>query len=291
MKLFDLHCDTLTEIKRKGERLNKNSCHIALDDARDVFDSYTQVLAIWSDNRFCGEENYRRFQETVDYATPELVEDSFFHPILAVEGGDLLCGKLERVDVLASRSVKIFTPVWQGNCCIGGAYDTVKGLTPFGFAVIERCFSLGIVPDLSHASDRMFEEIYSLAKSIGKPMIASHSCSRELCRHPRNLSDEMARRIAETDGVIGVNLVAEHLGEPSLDAVVHHILHLINVAGEDRVCLGCDFDGTDSLPKEIRGIRDLPLLAEMLRKYSHSEQTVEKVFYSNAQNFQKRYLG
>lgn len=286
MKLFDLHCDTLTEIRKKRETLEENSCQVSLSLARSVFEEYIQVMAIYSDNSLDGEENYRLFWETLDYAGPMLRGEGFT-PILAVEGSRLLCGKLDRLEKLRDAGVKILTLVWGGECCVGGAHDTSVGLTPFGREVVEGCFDLGIVPDLSHASDRLFEEVVSLAEERKAPVIASHSCSRALFPHSRNLTDEMAKKIARLGGVIGVNLFPHHLGGGTLETVCRHILHFASLVGENGVCLGGDLDGVSALPDGIRTVADLPHLHGELSHYSHSADFADRVFYSNARTFAK----
>ena len=184
----------------------------------------------------------------------------------------------------------VLTLVWKNCCAIGGAYNTNEGLTAFGRQVVERCFALGIVPDLSHASDPMFWETAEIAERHGKPIFVSHSCSRALCSHPRNLTDAMAKRVVELGGVIGVNLVPDHLGLSSLETVCEHLSHLSSVVGEDAVCLGCDLDGTSELPDGIRGIEDLTKLWALLRNNSYPDGFAEKVFYSNAQTFAQVHL-
>lgn len=290
MKLFDLHCDTLTELFRKREGLKNNTCHIDLTKTA-AFESYTQVMAVWSDNDFCDEENYQRCLRTLDYAEELFGDrDTAFTPILAVEGGKLLHGELERLDALARRGVKIFTLVWKGRCHIGGAYDNGEGLSDFGKAVVRRCFSLGITPDLSHASDEIAREALLLARENGKAVIASHSCARAVFNHPRNVPDEIARGISEVGGVVGVNFVPEHLGDGSTETIVRHIEHLANVMGEEAVCLGGDFDGTSTLPDEIPNVGALPLLYDALCQKRRSEAFADAVFYSNAQKFASNRL-
>lgn len=290
MKLFDLHCDTVTELRGRGETLWQNTCQVKLEEALRAFDDYTQVMAFWSEDDLDGEENYRRFHETLRYVTPMLNETERFHPLLAVEGGKLLCSDLSRLDVLHDCGVRILTLVWKNICCIGGAYNTDVGLAPFGRQVVERCYDLGIVPDISHASDAMAYEVFDIAERRGGTVIASHSCSRAICSHPRNLTDDMARRIAALGGVIGINLVPDHLGGDGIDDVCRHLWHLAEVAGDDRVCLGCDLDGTSELPRGIAHVGDLIKIADCLRKNPHPDGFVEKVFYSNAQTFAKAHF-
>ena len=290
MKLFDFHCDTATELFYKGETLAENTCHVNLQDALATFEDYTQVMAFWSDNSLDGDENYRIFHKAYQNLMPMLGKEERFHHVLAVEGGRLLNHDLSRLDVLRTCGVRILTLVWGGSCCIGGAHDTDEGLTDFGRRAVARCFDLGIVPDLSHASDKMFYETAAMARERGKPIIVSHSCSRTVCEHSRNLTDEMAKITADLGGVIGVNLVIPHLGGDTVEQVCRHITHLASVAGEDHVCLGCDLDGTAHLPKGIANVGDLIKIADGLRKNSHSEAFLEKVFYSNAQTFALKHF-
>ncbi len=290
MKLFDLHCDTVTELRKRGETLQDNTCQMKLKEALRAFEDYTQVMAFWSEDHVDGEENYRLFFETLQYVSPMLTDSERFHAVLAVEGGKLLCGDLSRLDALYACGVKILTLVWKDVCCMGGAYNTNTGLTLFGRQVVARCYDLGIVPDLSHASDEMAYEVFAIAKERGGTVMASHSCSRALCPHPRNLTDDMARQIASLGGIIGVNLVPDHLGNSECETVCRHLSHLANVAGEDHVGFGCDWDGTSELPRGIHHVEDLAKLAVCLRKNSHSESFIEKVFYSNAQTFAKAHF-
>lgn len=291
MKLFDLHCDTAFEIWKKGESLRHNTCHIALDRA-ETFEAYTQVLAIWSEDGLSDEDAWKQFCLVDDYLKKDNAAAPFFTPLLAVEGAQLLAGKLERMDELYRRGVRILTLVWGGMSCIGGAFDDGAGLTGFGRDVVKRCFSLGIVPDLSHASDALFRDVTVLAEDAGKPVIASHSCSRQLCPHMRNLTDGMFRRIAELGGVVGVNLVRSHLGGEvcDIDRVAEHLMHFYHIGGEDVVCLGCDMDGTDPLPDGLGGVQDLPKLYDKVCEVAHSQRIADKIFYSNAQNFFERWI-
>ena len=289
MRLFDLHCDTLTEIYKRKENMSVNSCHISFESAFKSFDEYSQVLAIWSEDGQSGEENFQQLKNIIKYSLPQLNRKNFNY-FLAVEGGKLLCGDISRLNVIYDMGVRILTLVWKGDCCIGGAYDTHNGLTEFGKNVVKRCFELGIVPDISHSSDELFYDTAELAAKFNGTIIASHSCSREVFDHPRNITDDMAKIIAELGGVVGVNLVDKHLGNPLISAVCDHINHFAKIIGEEKVCLGTDFDGTDILPKGINNVGDLIYLYQILSKNEYSTGFADKIFYSNAQNFAKYHL-
>ena len=289
MKLFDLHCDTLGEIFRRKEGMFDNTCHIELSKAFSVLDSYTQVMAIWSEHNLDNDENYARCLQNLDYAEEHIFGIPNFTPILAVEGGKLLDGDISRLDTLAKRGVKIFTLVWRDSCHIGGAFNNSEGLSDFGKEVVQRCFEIGITPDLSHSNDEICYQAIELAKDAKKSLIASHSCSRSVFDHPRNISDEVAREVASLGGVIGVNFVSDHLGGRSIDILLEHIDHLYGICGSGAVCLGTDFDGTsdDTLPYGIENVGKVGVLYDALAKKYHSEDLADAVFYKNAEHFAK----
>jgi len=80
-----------------------------------------------------------------------------------------------------------------------------NGLSDFGRDVVAECNRLGIMVDLSHASDKTFFDVLKVTKA---PVIASHSSVRSICDHPRNLTDEMLRALASNGGVIQICFVS-----------------------------------------------------------------------------------
>lgn len=125
--------------------------------------------------------------------------------LLAVEGGHAIEASLERLGELAELDVRYLTLTWNhpnewaDACCSPGEHG---GLTPFGREVIREMERLGVIPDLSHAADSTFWDVLEVAS---EPVLVSHSCARSLVHHPRNVTDEMARALADQGGVIGVN--------------------------------------------------------------------------------------
>lgn len=284
MKLFDLHCDTLLCAYAKGSGLHRSGLHIDLDLTAS-WDAYGQVLAVFSSEEKSPAACFEQFDRVMDYYETIRPLDSNFTPVFGVEGGKLLEGDLSRVDHLRARGVRVLTLVWGEVSCMGGAFHTDIGLTDFGKQVVQRCFALGILPDVSHASLPMTEQTISMGESAGKTVIASHSCFRALNPHPRNLTDDHALRIARLGGLIGVNLVREHLTDKpdacSIETVIDHIRYGINLCGTDAICLGCDLDGTAPLPDGISHVGDLPILHARLADRLHSEDLADAVFYEN----------
>lgn len=289
MKLFDLHCDTLFEMHKKGENLWSNSLDVSLEKAQN-YEEYAQIFAIWSDNTLAEEECYQNCLTILKESRPlfDTINDGETHRFwYGVEGGRLLNNDLSRLSVLYQQGVRFFTLVWSGLCAIGGAHDTDCGFTEFGYKVLKTCFSLGIIPDLSHASDVMFYEAAEEAEKRNCPIIASHSNSRYVFPHTRNLTDAMFRRICDLGGIVGISMATIHLTDETctIDHVIRHIDHYLSLGGEEHLCLGCDFDGVAEKPKEIQNLADLYKLANELVKKGYKQSLVERIFYTNAQNF------
>ncbi len=288
MNFFDLHCDTLTEIHASGESLLKNNCNISLDITEN-FDKYIQVLAVWSNPKLTDDELYDKFFDTLaHFKNTSFPLPEKFGYILAVEGGNLIGNDISRIDRLFECGVRIFTPVWSDVTQIGGAFNTDEGLTDLGKNAVKRCFELGIIPDVSHSSDKGFFDIAELSESYGKPFIASHSNSRAVCNHMRNLTDEMAKIIIKNNGLIGISMFNPHINEgenTTIDDVYRHIEHYLSIGCEDVLAFGGDLDGTsDVMPEGIRRINDFEKIYSYLIK-KLPESLVNKIMFENANNF------
>ena len=297
IKVIDLHCDTLTELEKRRCPPNDPSLHITPEKSRS-FDKYIQIGAVWTDFDLSDEEAWVRFDRVVDHynsleGVPPILDvaEALDHDravILAVEGARLLAGDIGRLGHLYERGVRILTLGWRGEDCIGGSHDTDAGLTDFGRSVVRRCFELGIVPDVSHASRKMTAEVIALAKESGKAAIASHSDSYSICPHSRNLTDDEFRSIVSVGGIVGISLYPHHLaGETAgVDDVVRHFEHYVSLGGERNVVLGCDFDGIGYAPEGLSDIASLPVLYEALCD-RFGEAQANRVFYENAYDFLK----
>lgn len=301
MRLFDLHCDSATALFDKGENLSTSTCHISKDSISS-FSSYSQIFAIFSKPNTSDDDCYKRFFDVTDRFTSEnyiefcenadALSERKHNFILSVEDARLLGCDISRLDALYSRGVRVLTPLWSGVTCIGGSFDTNGGLTHFGKQVVIRCCELGIIPDISHASERSAKEIVEISAQYGSPVIASHSDSYSVNPHPRNLNDALADDIKSLGGLVGICLHAPHLGEGNVTAetVVRHIDYFCSLIGHEVLALGCDFDGTDSLPCGIRSQSDLYMIADELLRRGYREDLIDSIFYKNAYNFFKRNI-
>ena len=286
MKLFDLHCDTLWEAYRKNKNL-----HITYDKVKN-YDVYTQIFAVYSDNKLSDDEAYKEFHEIIGFHKSFI--NTFpqnFKYYLAVEGANILAGDITRLDVLYEKGIRFLTLVWAGISCIGGAHGTDTGLTEFGKLTLRRCFELGIVPDLSHSSEHLFWDTVNIADEYNKPVIATHSNSRAICKHSRTITDEMFTAIKNRNGLVGINLFHRHLSDTdtcNIDTVTAHIEHFLSLGGENTVCIGSDFDGMNEMPDGISDISDMYKIYDRLLSLNYSAELADNIFYNNAKNFMLR---
>ncbi|MBQ7172359.1 MAG: membrane dipeptidase [Clostridia bacterium] len=305
LSFFDLHCDTPLRLWQTGSELEKNALHVDLDRAAGL-SRYLQCAAIWSDRRYSDEEALAVFFESERYfraeakknACPILTGDGFRSFagrrgfLLTLEDARLLCGDLANVDLLFSCGVRVVTPLWAGVSSIGGAHDTDEGLSAFGRAAVRRFGELGAILDLSHASDASAEEILFLAEKHGFPVIATHSDSRAVNAHSRNLPDPLLSKLVKAGGIVGLSLCREHLRSAercTREDILAHLAHFLSAAPESAVAFGCDFDGTD-LPDGVDGIGSIPSLFSYLEENGIPHKTLEKVFFQNAYSYFTKHL-
>ena len=158
-----------------------------------------------------------------------------------------------------------------------------KGLKQFGFSVVEEMNRIGMIIDVSHLSEGGFWDVVSHSKT---PPVASHSNARALRNHPRNLSDEQIRALAEKGGIAGLNFYQEFLGKSGsclIEEMVSHVRHMYQKGGEEVIAIGTDFDGFGGAEKmEIEDIGAMPLLYDALGKAGFTQRQREKIWYGNA---------
>ena len=304
LKLFDLHCDTPLTLYKNNFHLESSPAAVSLKKASELSE-YVQIMAFWADEKLADDTAFFAFHKAADYLNFEVerLEGEVAYArsgkdleslsvknklMLSVEDARILCGRLDRLSVLYARGIRFLIPVWGGKTIIGGAHDTDEGLTEFGKSVIDECFKLGIIPDISHSSEKTAQEIFDIAECLGKAVMASHSNSYSICPHSRNLRDYQFDQVRKSGGIVGISLCSLHLtqsGEASIDDVVRHIEHYLSLGGENTVALGCDFDGTDMLPKELRFLDDMPRLADRLAQLGYTDKQINKIFYQNAKDF------
>ena len=203
--------------------------------------------------------------------------------MLGIENGLALGGQLQNVKHFAQRGVVYITLCHNGDndlCDSARGCNTHHGISRFGEQVIREMNRLGLMVDLSHASEQSFFDALDISET---PIVCSHSSCRALCDHPRNLTDEQMRRLAATDGVMQVTLYNGFLkkqGEATILDAIQHLEHAIQVMGIDHVGLGTDFDGDGG----ICGLRDSSELLQFTRQLlsrRYAERDIQKIWGGN----------
>ena len=155
------------------------------------------------------------------------------------------------------------------------------GLSPFGREVVEEMNHLGMIVDVAHASDNTFNDILDCSKT---PVLSTHSCCRALADHPRNMTDDMIRRMADKGGVIQINFYPYFLtttSQANVEDVIRHIDHAVKVGGIEHVGIGTDFDGIEVTPVGLENVSKLPVVFDLLSERGYSDDQIEKIASGN----------
>ena len=215
--------------------------------------------------------------------------------MLSIEGGEAVEADLGILRMLHRLGVRAMTLTWnERNQIADGAAEgrTKGGLTNFGVELVSEMNKIGMVIDVSHISDAGF---FDVIETSNAPIIASHSNCRALCNHRRNMTDEMIHRLAQKDGVMGMNFapafVDENKGKVTLERVLDHVDHVVKLVGADHVGLGSDFDGIESTPKGLEDVTTMPYFTEGLVKRGYREADVFKIVGGNFLRVFKKVIG
>ncbi|HLT59379.1 MAG: dipeptidase [Limnochordales bacterium] len=204
--------------------------------------------------------------------------------LLSIEGGEALEGNLAALRAFHRLGVRAMGLTWNGRNDLADGVDEGAaggGLTRFGRAVVREMNRLHMVVDVSHLAEAGFWHVLELSEH---PVIASHSNARALCDHPRNLTDQQIRALAGQGGVIGINFCSEFLragGGATVDDVVRHIDHIVDLVGPGHVGLGSDYDGIDAPPAGLEDVSCLPRLTEALLARGYDEESVQGILGGN----------
>ena len=301
--VFDLHCDTADKLLA-GAELNRNTAHIDLERA-GTLPGYAQCFACFTTTggRYNPVDVFekklallmREMMNNPDkisqvFGAAEIEENlasSKMSAILTIEGPAGFGYDPALLEDLYKIGFRITTLGWNEDNPLTGSHVTGGGLTALGREYVQEAQRVGMIVDVSHLSDRGFWDIMDITKA---PIIASHSNSRTICNHSRNITDDMFRAICNTGGVVGINLYPEFLGENAdLQTVCQHVLHFASMDPEcNHIALGGDLDGFDGTPAGFFGVQDYPKLADALLANDLCEEKVYKIFWQNALGVMKQ---
>ncbi len=304
--VFDLHCDTalalLGERMDEAGSLRNNSYHIDLDRAKTL-PGYAQCFACFTTPMM---EQWgsvpvadvferemvsvlREVEKNKDMIAQAFsakdvrknLEKGMMSAVLTIEGPAGFGFDAALLQDLYNVGFRMTTLGWNEKNVLTGSNVTGGGLTDQGREFVREAQRVGMIVDVSHISDEGF---WDIVKITDKPIIASHSNSRAVWEHSRNLTDDMFRAICETGGVAGFNQYAAFVGEqPNLDTACDHFLHFLELdPNGDHIALGGDLDGCEELVSGFTDVSSYPAMAQKLLSRGVDEKLLGKIYWENA---------
>jgi microsomal dipeptidase-like Zn-dependent dipeptidase len=228
-------------------------------------------------------------------------EDDPHGILLHLEGLAPIGESLPILDAFHRLGVRSAQLTWNARNAIASGVAVAggdRGLTPFGRTVVERLNQLGIVIDLAHLAAEGVEEILAITSA---PVVNTHANAAALCPHPRNISDDQMRAIVATGGLVGAVAYGEFIdpAQPTLERLIDHIEHMVEVVGVESVGVGSDFtdyaidvvaaaaagagiySAAYGFPEDFGTVSQFPALWEGLARRGYRAEHVEAIAGGN----------
>lgn len=213
--------------------------------------------------------------------------------IPVIENGYAMGEDLTALDEFAARGVRYMTLTHNGHNALADAAIPLKslndeqaehgGLSALGRAAVARMNDLGMLIDISHAAKSTMLEAASLSRT---PILATHSCIRALCDHPRNLDDEQLEVLGATGGLVQVTIVSNFLklkaraSDLSVADIADHVDYAVKKIGINHVGIGTDFDGGGGV-RGFMNASQAPNLTKELFKRGYDRDALAKIWGGN----------
>ena len=200
-----------------------------------------------------------------------------------IENGYAIGKDLGQLEEFKHRGIVYMTLCHNGDndiCDSARGNAEHGGLSDFGREVVQEMNRLGILVDMSHASEKSFYDALEVSKV---PIVCSHSSARALCDHPRNLTDDQMRALAKADGVAQTTVYGGFLridGQATIIDAVEHLCHAAKIMGVEHVGLGTDFDGDGGVPGLADASEIINFTRHLLRR-QFSEQDIRLIMGGN----------
>ena len=203
--------------------------------------------------------------------------------MLGIENGYAIGNDISNIERFRNRGVVYMTLCHNGNNQLCGSArfnDEGLGVNAFGEQVIKEMNRVGMMVDISHAGERTFYDALDISS---KPIVASHSSARALCNHPRNLTDDQLKALADKGGVAQVTLYSGFLKEQGMATIqdaIDHLNHMVNIMGIEHVGIGTDFDGDGGITG-CASASELINFTRCLLKERYSEEDIRRIWGGN----------
>lgn len=319
MKIIDMHCDTIMALMNTNNNIYQSDNMVDLQKLQKG-NYLLQCFAMFVPYASKEEKNYspfevcnkmidRYYQEIDNYKdiiSPVFnyqdiennIKNNKISSLLTIEEGGVCLGNIEFLRNFYRLGVRMMTLTWnfkneiaspnidyfkiEKNSNTKPVPNLVDGLTDFGKEVVKEMNRLGMVIDCSHLGDKGFYDVIELST---KPIVCSHSCSRTICKHVRNMTDDMLLKLKQNRGVVGINychnFVKEDESEATVKDLVKHITYIKNLIGIDYIGLGSDFDGISNKNIQLKDASMMGLLIDELINQGYTNEEIDKICYKN----------
>jgi membrane dipeptidase len=311
--IFDGHIDYITAIKPRAGRPGRDFLtesehgHVDLPRAKrgGLGGCFTSIY-LTNEQAEMGAVSYAMQEMNDVYAIEDRAEGAFrvcrtvadihsawhagaFASVFMFEGADPISYSLKELRVFYEAGLRCLAPTWSRSTIFAHGVrfqepQIEDGLTAAGRALVAECNRLGIILDVSHINPAGFWDMIDESKA---PILATHSCVKALSPHVRNLDDEQIRAIAEKGGSIGINFANAFLRpdmqpnpDTDLETIVAHFDYVVNLAGDEHVSFGTDFDGTN-IPACIKDATGLPLVLDAFKARGWSDDRIDRIASGN----------
>lgn len=312
--IFDGHCDIFTDVLRRrlcGETQVLERHHLAKLRAGGIRGG---CFVLWVDPPFT-DDPAARMAQLLSAVSAEMAEcneaalvtsateiegvaaTERFPILLGVEGLSAIGENVDAIDRLHAFGARHAMLTWnEANALATGAKaDPSRGLTALGRRALARLEDLHMLVDVSHLNDRSFWDVLA---TVHGPIVASHSNARALAEHPRDLTDDQLRAIAETGGLVGLNanknFVSPDPAQQTVDQFVRHAVHIAELVGVRHLAFGFDFneyladdattsynDGGNPNVPGLEDARHTPVYVEALRRAGFSDDELSQISWQN----------
>ncbi len=287
ISFFDLHCDTPL-------KFYQNDPNTAVDIAAvESFPCYKGCFAAFV--RDDDENGYNTALSIISSfekkcTLPRILTEKDMRAkhgaILTLEGGAATMGSPEILEEFYSLGVRALTLTWNGENMLASGCMEKGGLKSAGKNIIEKANRLNMALDLAHLN---LEGAYDAVEKAKFPFV-SHTACFDVFQHKRNVPLPLIKSVAEREGIIGICFYPLFLGGGDVfEAIYRHIYFCLENGLCDCLSLGSDFDGADMSPN-LDSVLKVEQLYEYLLQRGIDTQTLDKIFYRNAECFFKRVL-
>ena len=301
---FDSHCDTMSKMYKNKIGLDSHELMVNTHNLQG-YKSAIQVFALFNNgsmNKHDMANCFRFFKNecskvssmvSICHCAKEIDKNKApLSAILAIEGlGNQPDFTPDDVNDFYNMGVRFMSLCWNNdNMLCGGCEGKNMGLTDFAKQTLAQMEKHKIILDVSHMSDKSFWESF---ENYSLPICATHSVSRSVHNHKRNLTDEQFIEIAKRGGVCGINFYPPFLcdGDADIDTIITHIEHFLSLGGENSIGLGSDFDGINTTPEGLENSSYIYRLLDNLLALNYSQETVEKIAFKNFKNLFEKFTG